>query len=120
MTAYAYDDQLRRLKSGMQVKMRFADSSRDFKGVIDSINPIPVTLQLSPLLKICGGEISAVPVAGKFNEFAPEHPLFAINITPLEEIPFQQGRTLRVLVQNRELLFDQLWSQIIYFFRSEF
>ncbi|MBQ7208887.1 MAG: hypothetical protein IJS01_13900 [Lentisphaeria bacterium] len=118
--AYSSDDQLRRLKTGMKVHLRLRDSRRDVPGTITAINPVPVTFFPSPLLHLFGGPVKAFPVPGRRGEFSPEHPLFRVVITPDEPLPFQPGRTLRVLVENREILFDQFVSAALYFFRREF
>ena len=120
VTAYASDEQLARLKSGMRVVFRFRDSNTDNGGVISRINPVPAVFTPSPLLSVAGGEIPVRSVPGKPGEFTPEHTMFKVEITPDKPVVQQQGRTLRVLVSNREILFDKFVSSVIYFFRSEF
>ena len=120
VTAYASDEQLARLKSGMRVVFRFRDSDTDSEGVISRINPVPAVFSLSPLLSVAGGDISVQPVPGKPGEFMPQHTMFKVEIKPDKPVIQQQGRTLRVLVSNREILFDKFVSSVIYFFRSEF
>ena len=118
--AYAKDDQLRRLKIGMKVFIRLRDSSRDASGVIAGIDPVPVTFtSFSPVVS-SGGGIKLLPVPGRPGEFAPEHPMFRVRIVPDSPLPFQPGRTLRILVENRERLFDQCVSAVLSFFRREF
>ena len=120
VTAYASDEQLARLKSGMRVVFRFRDSNTDNGGVISRINPVPAVFAPSPLLSVAGGEIPVRSVPGKPGEFTPEHTMFKVEITPDKPVVQQQGRTLRVFVSNREILFDKFVSSVIYFFRSEF
>ena len=120
VTAYASDEQLARLKSGMRVIFRFRDSNEDCEGVISRINPVPAVFTQSPLLSVAGGDIPVQSVPGKPGEFTPEHTMFKVEITPDKPVVQQQGRTLRVLVSNREILFDKFVSSVIYFFRSEF
>ena len=88
--------------------------------VISRINPVPAVFAPSPLLSVAGGEIPVRSVPGKPGEFTPEHTMFKVEITPDKPVVQQQGRTLRVLVSNREILFDKFVSSVIYFFRSEF
>ena len=120
VTAYASDEQLARLKSGMRVIFRFRDSNEDCEGVISRINPVPAVFTQSPLLSVAGGDIPVQSVPGKPGEFTPKHTMFKVEITPDKPVVQQQGRTLRVLVSNREILFDKFVSSVIYFFRSEF
>ena len=89
-------------------------------GTIVRINPVPAVFEPSPLLKVFGGEIEAVRTDGKKDEFVPEHSMFRVEIVPDEKISFQSGRTLRVLVRNREILFDKLVVYILNFLRQEF
>ena len=81
---------------------------------------VPAVFEPSPLLKVFGGEIEAVRTGGKKDEFVPEHSMFRVEIVPDEKISFQSGRTLRVLVRNREILFDKLVVYILNFLRQEF
>lgn len=120
VSAYASDDQLQRISPGMKVDMRFKDHPRDIRGTIVRINPVPAVFEPSPLLKVFGGEIEAVRTDGKKDEFVPEHSMFRVEIVPDEKISFQSGRTLRVLVRNREILFDKLVVYILNFLRQEF
>ena len=120
VTAYASDEQLARLKKGMRVIFRFRDSREDHGGTILGINSVPAVFTPSPLLSVAGGEIPVQPVPGKRGEFAPANTMFKVEIMPDKPILQQQGRTLRVLVSNREILFDKFVSSVIYFFRSEF
>ncbi|MBR1952015.1 MAG: HlyD family efflux transporter periplasmic adaptor subunit [Lentisphaeria bacterium] len=120
VTAYASDAQLARLESGMKVVFRFRDSDKDCEGVISRINPVPAVFALSPLLSVAGGDIPVQSVPGKPGEFTPVHTMFKVEITPDKPVIQQQGRTLRVLVSNREILFDKFVSSVIYFFRREF
>ena len=120
ITAYASDEQLARLKPGMKVSLRLRDRAGDFSGKITRINPVPAVFSHSPLLSIAGGEIQVRPVPGKAGEYQPLSPLFKVEITPDKALPYQSGRTLRVLVQNREILFDKFFSDAIYFLRKEF
>jgi hypothetical protein len=46
--------------------------------------------------------------------------MFRIRIVPDKPLAFQPGRTLRVLVENRERFFDQCVSAALSFFRREF
>ena len=118
--AYAQDHQLKRLRPGMKVRIKLKDTLADAAGTIERINPVPVTFTDSPLLNVSGGDIPVFPVPGKKGEFTPEHPVFRVEIRPDEPLPFQSGRTLRVTVENREVLLDKLVSSVLYFFRSEF
>ena len=118
--AYARDDQLRRIRIGMKVLLRLRDSSRDAAGVITAIDPVPVTFTSFSPVTASGSGIKLFPVPGRPGEFAPEHPLFRVRIVPDRPLAFQPGRTLRVLVENRERLFDQCVSTVLYFFRREF
>ena len=120
INAYALDHQLGRLAPGMKVKIRLKDGIKDFRGTIVRITPVPVSFQESPLLHLSGGSIVVKRIPGKPGWFAPEHALFRIDIEPDDKIPFQTGRSLRVIAENRELLFDKFKAGILYFFRSEF
>ena len=120
VTAYASDDQLSRLAVGMKVLLRLRDSGKDQSGTIVRINPVPAVLPPSPLLSVYGGEIKVHPAPGKENGFLPEKSMFKVEIISDTPLACQQGRTLRVLVQNREILFDKFVSSMISFFRREF
>ena len=120
VTAYASDDQLSRLAVGMKVFLRLRDSGKDLSGTIVRINPVPSVLPPSPLLSVFGGEINVNPSPGKTGGFLPEKSMFKVEIIADTPLAWQQGRTLRVLVQNREILFDKLVSSMISFFRREF
>ena len=120
VTAYASDDQLSRLAVGMKVFLRLRDSGKDQSGTIVKINPVPSVLPPSPLLSVFGGEIKVQPAPGKNGGYLPEKSMFKVEIVSDAPLACQQGRTLRVLVQNREILFDKFVSSMISFFRREF
>ena len=118
--AYASDEQLPRLKPGMKVFFRFRDSREDLNGTIIRINPVPAVFAASPLLSVFGGTIKVGNVSGQAEGYQSLQPMFKVEIHADKPISYQQGRTLHVLVRNREILFDKCVSSVINFFRREF
>ena len=118
--AYADDRDVSKLKIGDSVRIRVKDSLLDVYGEITTINSVPAKLRNSPLLQQYGGPIPVYVDEQHPGEFTSILPLYRIEITPRDGIPFQTGRNLMVEVIHSERLYDTLKKYTISVIRKEF
>ena len=120
--AYADDKSISKLKPGLTAKVYFPDLKKSFSGTISRISPVPMMFERSALLKQFGGVIGAVRKRHPDGSvlYQPENTLYPVEIRCDDSTLPQSGRTLRVSVSRREMLFDQCLQYLLYLFRQEF
>ncbi len=119
VTAYARDNEVNKLVPGDPVTLRLRDSLEEYKGKVDSINPVAVKFHDSTLVQQTGGFIACFPDM-KTKEFTPVNVLYAVTVKMNDPMQCPYGRTGMARVEKKYILAVEMSRALLHVFFREF
>ena len=117
--AYARDNEVNKLVPGDPVVLRLRDSLEEYRGKVESINPVAVKFRESTLVQQTGGFIPCFPDP-KTREFTPVNVLYAVNIVMDKPMTCPFGRTGTAKVEKKYVLAVEIGRAVLHVFFREF